>query len=73
MGPQVCLYGPIVIRQSQYLNQGAILLKALGGHLCPLGTYLVLSSMISLINFGHYDFFGFFFWNQMNFYIDSWQ
>ena len=61
MGPQVCLYGPIVIRQSQYLNQDAILLKALGGHLCPLGTYLVLFSMISLINFGHcVVFFGFF-------------
>ena len=39
---QVCLYWHIGIWQSQYLNQGAILLKALGwGHPHPLDTYLV--------------------------------
>ena len=35
---QVCLYGQIVIGQSQYLNHGAILLKALGGGICVLWT-----------------------------------
>ena len=37
---QVCLYGPLVIWQSQYLNHGAILLKALGGGIRVLWTHI---------------------------------
>lgn len=40
-------YQPIVIRQSQYLTQCAIWLKAISGASCPLDSYLVL--FISLL------------------------